>query len=312
MSAVSSVQPIRIPIEARVTVQPALEGIWFKNEQELESMLEPGRVDQVVESAMNDATGTWRCYNTTLLARHINKCFLSMNQAMLVDIIHQFFLKATVFIQCSFWRDITDRRVANAIVKMLPREVNYLSLSRFSHTELNQHLKFLLENHFKLKSLDLSETGCTDEDLELATQFRDLLYVNLENCKSLTNKGFVHLTHLCITKLNVSGSNIDNETLKSSIGKILTLQSLSIRNGNISDEGLSGLTKLKYIDDLNLRNCSQDKESGDKQITDEGMKYLSHMPLGYIDLTLTEVSKEGYKHLPKKCHIRKAMPLLRA
>ncbi len=50
-------QPVQLPIEDCVTVQPTLKGVWFKDEKEVEEALESGNVAQVVESAMHDVSG---------------------------------------------------------------------------------------------------------------------------------------------------------------------------------------------------------------------------------------------------------------
>ena len=178
-----------------------------------------------------------------------------------------------------------------------------------------------------LRSLDISNTNITGENL---SEYKGTLPC-LENldicCNQLTNKGLLQLLQLCgntLRSLDVSGANITVENLSEYKGTLSclenlnmsdcrlltnkgllqilqlcgsTLRSLGIYGTNITGENLSEYKgTLPCLENLNMGCC--------KQLTDKGLLQILHLcgsTLRYLVVTNTNTNK---KNLSEYSHIK--------
>jgi len=101
----------------------------------------------------------------------------------------------------------------------------------------------------KLRSLDISETNITGENLsEYKGTLPCLENLNMRNCKQLKNKGLLQILQLCgstLRSLDISGTNITGNNLSEYKGTLLCLENLNMRYcGHLTNKGLPQILQL--------------------------------------------------------------------
>ena len=124
----------------------------------------------------------------------------------------------------------------------------------------------------KLEVLDLSSCQVGNAVLAqvgLLTQLKDL---TLQECHEITEEGYAEIAHLTsLQRLDLSGCG-----------------------GNLTDECVVYLRGLIEMKILNLNHCN---------VSDVGLKYLSHLPLEELYLRC-EITDDGLKHVGKMGSLR--------
>ena len=171
-----------------------------------------------------------------------------------------------------------------------------------------------------LKSLDLSETNITGENLpEFKGTLPCLENLNLISCKQLTDNGLLLILQLCgstLRSLDIQYANITGENLSEFKGNLpclenlnfgccrqltengllqflkvcgSTLTSLDIEDTNITGENLSDyMITLPYLENLNLLYC--------EQLTDKGLLQILQLcgiTLRFLNISETNITGEN-------------------
>ncbi len=145
----------------------------------------------------------------------------------------------------------------------------------------NTTLKEKIHRYDDRSIVDLTSQGLTDRDMEIVVQEA---MIN-KQCKQL-QLGFNRITSI--------GVSILVDALKSNN----TLQQLSLRNNDISDDGVRSLAKVLSINNNTLNAL----DLGHNRITNEGMKHLAQMikrnrTLTDLYLPKNAISDEGVQIL---------------
>ena len=181
-------------------------------------------------------------------------------------------------------------------------------------------MKFLQLCGSTLKSLNLSETNITGENL---TEFKGTLpcleNLNLISCKQLTDNGLLLILQLCgstLRSLDIQYANITGENLSEFKGNLpclknlnfgccrqltengllqflkvcgSTLTSLDIEDTNITGENLSKyMSTLPCLENLNLLYC--------EQLTDKGLLQILQLcgiTLRFLNISETNITGEN-------------------
>ena len=132
-----------------------------------------------------------------------------------------------------------------------------------------------------LKSLDLSCCKMiTNVGLTHLSGMRHLTELHLERCPQITNAGLQHLSAMPLEILSLPFEITDDDIQHLP----RTLKSITPIGGDITDAGLSQLSHLQ-LTSLVLEDCAN--------ITNEGMKYLSYMPLQTLNLSYSNITDSG-------------------
>lgn len=149
---------------------------------------------------------------------------------------------------------------------------------------------FDIFSQFKhLEVLELSNSDLTDDSLEKILELDHLRFLNLQECKGITDKGFtkIHKSKK-IESLNLSYCNITGLTIKK-LAKIQTLRKLNLSSVKLNEKDLSYLSKIKNLDELILNRV---------HIKDKDLdSILSLQMLRKLDLRRCQISDAGLKKL---------------
>jgi Leucine-rich repeat (LRR) protein len=174
----------------------------------------------------------------------------------------------------------------------------------------------------RLKSLSVSDSMITDEDLAYIGKLQGLTDLTLAFNEKVTDAGLKHLdglknlrrldiaftgvkgsglsalSRLPLTKLHLSGSQVDDDGMQSVAG-IASLETLDIGDTRISDKGVEKVRGLKNLKKLDLQL---------NRITDKSIPALeSLIQLEELNIEFTDLSAAGYEKLRLKLNKTKIL-----
>lgn len=141
-----------------------------------------------------------------------------------------------------------------------------------------------------LTSLDLSNSEVSDEDLKTFTSLTKLIFLNLNDCQYITDKGLIHLHSLKLTSLSFGGYRLTPISYQGMSGLLpfTQLTSLNLKGSpSISAGYLEKLQPLTNLTFLNLSACRS------PLFTDAGLGYLNPLT-NLIALNFNRCQIEGW------------------
>jgi hypothetical protein len=180
-----------------------------------------------------------------------------------------------------------------------------------------------------LESIDLSNTGITDQGVKFLLQFSKLRSINLSLTGITTSAVTQLLPIYYLTKLSLAYTGIEDEACEV-LAQMTNLTHLDLSYTSLSGKGIEKLSVLRQLSTLKLAHCDIcDTEIGQianfKEITyldlsynpisNDGLRSLSAMKqLAYVNLEECMCSAEGIQRLkdalPENCEVRWAPPPL--
>ncbi len=153
--------------------------------------------------------------------------------------------------------------------------------------QINQDLVQDLSKLVHLKTLNLSGTGTTDDQLAEIVQNLNLVSLVLNNT-AVTDEGLGAILHLSrLETLMLPDTNIGDAGL-AVIGKMKKLTELNLSRTQISDDGLKALAGLPNLVRLILDGT---------KITDQGVVHLASIPeLKVLEIRETSITPEGIRN----------------
>lgn len=171
-------------------------------------------------------------------------------------------------------------------------ELEYLGLQDCQRLS-DESLKHIAQGLTSLKTINLSFCiSVTDSGLKFLSKMPKLEELNLRACDNISDIGMAGLAEdggCGVTSLDVSFcEKIGDQALQHISQGLYQLKSLSLSSCQITDEGLERLTKMHYLEVLNVGQCSK--------ITDKGLEMLANelVNLQSIDLYgCTKITPKG-------------------
>jgi len=138
---------------------------------------------------------------------------------------------------------------------------------------------------FDIRSVNLSGTGVSDEDLYTLNDVLNLQDLSLARTR-ITDEGLVHVRQLeGLWSLDLANTEITNEGL-AHIERLTQLRDLNLTKTKVTDQGMARLAALTELTKLYL---------SDTAVGDAGLKQLERLPqLKYLALNGTYVGDLGY------------------